>query len=138
MTPFFVLTERRSRLTLITSTQTKKAEVVCAAIIKMLKPYQDDLQTITYDNGKEFAYHEQVARKLNVDCFFANPYSSWERGLNENHNELIRQYLPKKIPFDGVTNAKVRKIQTKLNNRPKKVLGFKTPLEVYNQLRTVV
>lgn len=131
------LTERRSRLTLIASTQTKKANVVCAAIIKMLKPYQRDLQTITYDNGKEFACHEQVANDLNVSCYFANPYSSWERGLNENHNGLIRQYLPKKLSFDGVTNAKVRKIQEKLNNRPKKVLGFKTPLEVYNQLRTV-
>lgn len=132
------LTERRSRLTLIASTNTKKTNIVCDTIIDLLKPYQDDLQTITYDNGKEFAHHERVAEQLDVCCYFANPYSSWERGLNENHNGLIRQYLPKKLPFDDVTDAKVKRIQDKLNNRPKKILGFRTPLEVYNQLRSVV
>lgn len=131
------LTERCSRLTLIARTNTKKSDVVCAAIISLLKPYQRDLHTITYDNGKEFAHHEEVAHQLNTDCYFANPYSSWERGLNENHNGLIRQYLPKSLPFDKVTDAKVRKIQEKLNNRPKKILNYKTPLEVYNKLRTV-
>lgn len=131
------LTERRSRLTLIARTNTKKTDVVCNTIIKLLKPYQPDLRTITYDNGKEFAYHEKVAAQLNVDCYFANPYSSWERGLNENHNGLIRQYLPKRLPFNNVSHYKVMKIQEKLNNRPKKILNFKTPLEVYNQLRTV-
>ena len=130
------LTERRSRLTLIASTKNKKADVVCATIIKMLKPYRHDLQTITFDNGKEFAHHELISKQLDVDSYFANPYSSWERGLNENHNGLIRQYLPKKLPFGDVSDARVRQIQERLNNRPKKVLGFKTPIEIYNQLRS--
>jgi len=128
------LTERRSRLTLIASTKSKKAELVCSAIIKMLKPYGHDLQTITFDNGKEFAHHERISEQLGVSSYFANPYSSWERGLNENHNGLIRQYLPKKLPFDDVSDVRVRQIQERLNNRPKKVLGFKTPIEVYKQL----
>lgn len=92
------LTERRSRLTLIASTQTKKADVVCSAIIKMLKPYLHDLQTITLDNGKELAHHEVVFEQLDVSSYFAIPYSSWERGLNENHNGLIRQ-----IPTEETT-----------------------------------
>lgn len=61
----------------------------------MLNPYRDELHTITFDNGKEFAYHEQIAEALNVETYFAHPYHSWELGLNENHNGLIRQYLPK-------------------------------------------
>jgi hypothetical protein len=100
------LTERRRRLTLIASTNTKKGAIVCATIVDLLKPYQNDLHTITYDNGKEFADHEKVAESLRGSCYFANPYSSWERGLNENHNGLIRQYLPKKLPFDDVSNDK--------------------------------
>ena len=130
------LTERRSRLTLIASTNTKKSAVVCTAIVDLLRPYQNDLHTITYDNGKEFADHERIAESLDVSCYFANPYSSWERGLNENHNGLIRQYLPKKDPFNDVTDDKVTAIQDQLNNRPKKILDFRTPLEVYNQLRS--
>jgi IS30 family transposase len=80
--------------------------VASAAIINLLKPYQRDPHTITYDKGKEYAHHEDVAKQLSADCYFANPYSSLERGLNENHNGLIRQYLPKQLPFDRVTDAK--------------------------------
>ena len=128
------LTERYSRLTLIAKTNTKKASVVSQAIVKLLKPYQDQLKTITYDNGKEFAYHEEVAKQLNVSSYFTHPYSSWERGLNENHNGLIRQYLPKKEPFDNVSSEKICWIEKRLNNRPKKVLHFQTPKEVYTAM----
>ena len=105
-------------------------------LLRSLKPYRNDLHTITFDNGKEFADHELIPSQLDVSSYFANPYSSWERGLNENHNGLIRQYFPKKLPFDGVSDARVRQIQARLNKRPKKVLGFKTPIEIYNQLRS--
>lgn len=128
------LTERYSRLTLIAKTNTKKASIVSKAIIKLLKPYQEQLKTITYDNGKEFAYHDEVAKELSVSSYFTHPYSSWERGLNENHNGLIRQYLPKKEPFNDVSDEKIQWIEKRLNNRPKKVLHFQTPTEVYTAM----
>ena len=106
------------------------------AIIAMLKPYKKELRTITFDNGKEFAYHEKIAEALNVDTYFAHPYRSWERGLNENHNGLIRQYLPKDQPLDKVTKRQVVDIQTRLNQRPRKLLGFKTPEEVYAKMKS--
>jgi len=129
------LSERVSKLNLIAHVPTKHAEGVTAAIISMLKPYSNELHTITFDNGKEFAYHEQIAQALDVETYFAHPYCSWERGLNENHNGLVRQYLPKGQPLDKVTSQEVIDIQTKLNNRPRKLLGYKTPEEVYEAMK---
>jgi len=129
------LSERVSKLNLIAHVPTKHAEGVTEAIIAMLKPYKKELHTITFDNGKEFAYHEKIAEALNVETYFAHPYSSWERGLNENHNGLIRQYLPKDQPLDKVTKKEVADIQAKLNQRPRKLLGFKTPEEVYAKMK---
>jgi IS30 family transposase len=93
------------------------------------------LHTITFDNGKEFAYHAKLKKTLGVDNYFAHPYCSWERGLNENHNGLIRQYLPKGMALDKVTAKEIRVIQHKLSNRPRKLLGYKTPNEVYDAMR---
>lgn len=129
------LTERVSKLNLIAHVPSKHAEGVTEAIITMLEPYRNELHTITFDNGKEFAYHEQIADALEVDTYFAHPYHSWERGLNENHNGLIRQYLPKGQPLDKVTAKQVIDIQTKLNQRPRKLLGYKTPEEVYETMK---
>ena len=129
------LSERVSKLNLIAHVPTKHAEGVTEAIIAMLEPYKKELHTITFDNGKEFAYHEKIAKALNVDTYFAHPYRSWERGLNENHNGLIRQYLPKGQPLDKVTKKQVIDIQTRLNKRPRKLLGFKTPEEVYAKMK---
>jgi len=106
-------------------------------MIEMLTPYQDDLHTITFDNGKEFAFHERIAQALDVNAYFARPYHSWERGLNENHNGLIRQYLPKGQPLDKVTQKQVIDIQTRLNRRPRKSLDFRTPEEVYAEMALV-
>ena len=75
---------------------------------------------------------------MQVDTYFAHPYSSWERGLNENHNGLIRQYLPKGMPLDKVTKPQVIEIQNKLNDRPRKLLGFKTPNEVYQEMLVAI
>jgi len=113
----------------------KHAKDVTEAIISMLEPYSDELHTITFDNGKKFAYHEQIAQALKVDTYFAHPYQSWERGLNENHNGLILQYLPKGQPLDKVTTKQVTNIQTKLNQKPRKLLEFKTPEEVYEAMK---
>lgn len=129
------LSERVSKLNLIAHVPSKHADGVTQAIITMLEPYSNELHTITFDNGKEFAYHEQIAEALNVDTYFAHPYHSCERGLNENHNGLIRQYLPKDQPLDKVTTKQVEDIQTKLNQRPRKLLGYKTPEEVYDAMK---
>jgi len=125
------LTERVSKLNLIAHVASKHAEVVTQAMIAMLEPYQADLHTITFDNGKEFAFHKKLKERFGIETYFAHPYHSWERGLNENHNSLIRQYLPKDQPLDKVTCAQVLEIQTRLNQRPRKLLDFRTPEEVY-------
>jgi len=129
------LAERVSKKTLVAQVPSKHADVVTAAIIKLLKPEKAHLQTLTFDNGKEFAYHAQIKAALRVDNYFAHPYHSWERGLNENHNGLIRQYLPKGMALDKVTDDDVALIQNKLNTRPRKLLGYKTPNEVYEAMR---
>ena len=125
------LADRVSKKTLIAHVPSKHATVVTNAIIKLLLPEKEQLQTITFDNGKEFAYHAQIKDALGADNYFAHPYHSWERGLNENHNGLIRQYLPKGMALDKVTDEEIILIQNKLNNRPRKLLGYKTPNEVY-------
>ena len=81
------------------------------------------VKTITFDNGAEFAHHSQITEALGADIYFANPYSSWERGLNEHSNGLIRQYFPKGQDFTKVSKAQVQKVENLLNNRPRKVLG---------------
>ena len=129
------LAERVSKKTLIVAVPSKHAEVVKDAIIQLLLPEKQHLKTITFDNGKEFAYHAKIKEALEVDNYFAHPYSSWERGLNENHNGLIRQYLPKGMALDTVTPEEIALIQNKLNNRPRKLLGYKTPNEVYDAMR---
>lgn len=93
--------------------------------------------TLTSDNGKEFAYHQQVSKELGAAFFFANPYCSWERGTNENTNGLVRQYLPKGSDFATLTDHEVQLIADKLNHRPRKTLGFQTPQQVYEQLTNV-
>jgi IS30 family transposase len=129
------LAERVSKKTLIAHVPSKHAEVVKEAIIKLLKSEKAHLHTITFDNGKEFAYHAKLKKALGADNYFAHPYCSWERGLNENHNGLIRQYLPKGMALDKVTAKEIRIIQNKLNNRPRKLLDYKTPNEVYDAMR---
>lgn len=128
------IVDRVSKVTLIAKVPSKHAEGVTAATIKLLLPYSDFSQSITADNGKEFAGHEEVARALGVNFYFAHPYASWERGTNENTNGLIRQYVPKGCSFDGVTNKTAQRIMRKLNNRPRKGLGYKTPNEFLLEL----
>lgn len=129
------LAERVSKKTLIAQVASKHAEIVAAAIIGMLTSEKGHLHTITFDNGKEFAFHAKIKQALGVDNYFAHPYHSWERGLNENHNGLIRQYLPKGMTLDKVTDENIIAIQDKLNNRPRKLLNYKTPNEVYDAMR---
>jgi len=104
------------------------------ALLKRLEPLKNFVFTLTSDNGKEFANHQIVSKNLQADFYFAKPYHSWERGLNEHTNGLVRQYFRKSQPFDEVTPEDLMEVEILLNNRPRKVLNFATPLEVFTQL----
>jgi len=123
--------DRKSKFVLIKNVPTKEASVVMEALIEMIQPIKAITHTITSDNGKEFAYHKQISAVLDTNFYFANPYHSWERGLNEHTNGLIRQYLPKKSEFLNVSKDEIIMIQDRLNHRPRKVLKYKTPYEVF-------
>lgn len=122
--------DRHSKFTLLKKIGDKTAENVWQATVEQLGSLPFPVHTITYDNGKEFSGHQDIANDLNTQCFFATPYHSWERGLNEHTNGLVRQYLPKWFDFSDVTDDEIQAIEDKLNNRPRKVLQFKTPLEM--------
>lgn len=123
--------DRKSKFTLIKKVDSKQAKEVTKALIGMLLPLKPITKTITSDNGKEFSYHKEVSEAIEADFYFAHPYSSWERGLNEHTNGLIRQYLPKKTDFTQVHKEEIITIQNKLNHRPRKVLNYRTPYEVF-------
>jgi transposase, IS30 family len=128
------LVERKSGYTKMLRVMNKEAKGVTAAISSMLKPLRDQVLSITFDNGREFAGHETIAKSLKTDCYFADPYSSWQRGTNENTNGLIRQYFPKKCTdFTQVSDKEIAEVERKLNNRPRKRLGFKTPAQVFKE-----
>jgi IS30 family transposase len=105
----------------------KESEVVKQATISLLQNWKLYLFTITSDKGKEFAMHQDIAKALKINFYFANPYSPWERGANENLNGLIRQYIPKSTSFEKISNERIIEIQEKLNNRPRKRFNFETP-----------
>ena len=125
------LVERKTGFTLIRKVERKTAQQVGQAIIELLKPYRQQLHTITSDNGREFAGHEDIARQLQVDFYFAHPYASWERGTNENTNGLIRQYFPKNRDFTTITQEEINSAMERLNNRPRKRLGYQAPHQVF-------
>lgn len=124
------LVERSLRYTLVGRTASKDAEEVTAAICALMATLPLHLRlSLTLDNGKEFAKHEQLARDLGMDVYFAKPYHSWERGTNENTNGLIRRIHPKKSSFKGIGKQALKWIDCHLNDRPRKCLGWRTPRE---------
>ena len=125
------LAERKSRYVLAGHIRSKHAAGVTAVTTRLLSPHKDKCHTITLDNGKEFAEHESIATKLKADIYFAHPYSSWERGLNENSNGLLRQYFPKGMELTDISEEQVQWAVERLNHRPRKVLGYRTPHEVF-------
>lgn len=125
------LVERRSRFCLLRRVPNRSAEMIAAAASQKLRPVKDKVLTITSDNGSEFASHKKIALDLNADFFFADPYSAWQRGTNENTNGLVRQYIPKRSDFSVLSDQTVQLVEDRLNNRPRKALGFKTPNEVF-------
>lgn len=125
------LNERKSRYTLIGKVTRKTALAVSDAMISLLTPFTDCVHTLTTDNGKEFAQHERIAKEIDAKFYFAHPYSSWERGANENMNGVIRQFFPKKMRFEPITEKDVKFAMDSLNHRPRKCLNYKTPHEVF-------
>lgn len=125
------LVERKSKFIVACSVPDKSEQKVSEAIVDSLWKYKNRVHTITTDNGKEFAGHEKVSRKLKAEFYFTHPYSSWERGLNENSNGLLRQYYPKKTDLRNIRQSQIDPVLEKINNRPRKSLGYATPAEVF-------
>lgn len=130
------LVETESKYLEMKLLESKEAAPAADAIIECLGRHPQKARTLTTDNGKEFAGHKQVSARLSLGFYFAHPYHSWERGLNENTNGLIRQYFPKKTDFTKLTDAGVQEVMDALNNRPRKSLGYRTPREVFFGLET--
>ena len=129
-TAILTVVDRHSKFTRIKKLGRKTAENVRIAMKEVMSSLPYPVLTVTYDNGMEFAAHQDIAADLKAHCYFATPYHSWERGLNEHTNGLIRQYLPKSVDFKDVTDDEIQAIEDRLNDRPRKILGYKTPREV--------
>jgi IS30 family transposase len=127
------IVDRKSKLLRMKKVTRKTSTLVRQAICSELKGLT--VHTLTSDNGCEFAEHRKIAKSLGADFYFCHPYSSWERGLNENTNGLIRQFFPKQMKFDTITVEQIKHVEDKLNNRPRKSLGYQTPNEVYFNIK---
>jgi IS30 family transposase len=130
--------ERKTKFSRIGYVRNKRTDLVTKKLIEMLSPYQDTAYTITVDNGLEFASHKKNAKVLEVNVYFAHPYRSWERGLNENTNGLIRQYFPKKSSLVNVKERDIEFVEQRLNLRPRKSLCFNTPLESFLNIKVAL
>jgi IS30 family transposase len=126
------ITERKTGFLLMEKMEFgKQSEGLAKAAIRMLFAYKNTVHTITSDNGSEFAQHELISKKLNAGFYFAHPYSSWERGLNEYTNGLVRQYIIKGSNFDLYDHEYIKLIQNKINRRPREKLKFQTPSKIF-------
>jgi len=125
------IVDRKSMYLKLSLPVSKRSHIVANEMVRLLAPFKSKVHTITTDNGLEFAKHKTIAKKLKCDYYFCHPYSSWERGLNENINGLIRQYIPKGSSFENLTAKEIKRIEDRLNHRPRKSLGWKTPYEVF-------
>ena len=125
------LVERKTLYTIMVRLTGKRADLLAEAAVASMKSIKEKVKTITFDNGLEFADHEKIAKGLGADIYFAHPYASWERGINENTNGLIRQYFPKGTDFNEVTDDEVAAVMERLNNRPRKTRGCRSPNELF-------
>lgn len=126
------LVDRKTKFTLLAKMEGKYANQVPDLVEKCFARLPKEVKghTITFDNGKEFSQHQKITKKTGLRCYFATPYHSWERGLNEHHNGLVRQYCPKKSNLTHYSAEDIQYVENQLNNRPRKVLGYRTPREV--------
>lgn len=128
------IVDRKTKVVVLQLVPQAKAYETAMAMINRLSPIKSIVRTITTDNGKEFAQHQKVLQALKAQFFFAQPYHSWERGLNENTNGLVRLYFPKGTDFSKLDQQQVLAVEKKLNNRPRKTLGYRTPSEEFLRL----
>ncbi len=128
---FVTMVERKTLYTVVKRIESKHADITADALIESMMPFEDKVLTITLDNGKEFAQHERIGDSLNADVYFAHPYSSWERGINENTNGLLRRYFPKGTDFMTLSESEIQAAVDRLNHRPRKTRGYKTPYELF-------
>lgn len=126
---FVTLVERVSKVFLCMRVKNKTKDAVGRAIKKLLRPYQSLCKTITFDNGGEFAGHKKVSKKLKCSIYFAKPYSSWQRGLNENTNGLLRRYFPKGMAIATIPRQVIQDAVFRINTRPRKALNYLSPYE---------
>lgn len=124
------MVERQSRYLRLVRPGDRTSDATAEAIIRTLR--REVLEILTVDNGKECARHEHIAQQLKTEVYFAEPYSSWQRGSNEHINGMVRRYFPKGTDFSQISNAKIKTVENRLNNRPRKLLGYATPWEVYS------
>jgi len=124
------INDRSTGILFMSKVKSKEAKVIEERATELLKDWKPLIKTITSDNGKEFANHKSIAEKLEISFYFAKPYHSWERGANENLNGLVRQYFPKEMAFDNITEAQIKQVVDTLNNRPRKRFGYKAPNEI--------
>ena len=130
------IVERTSRYVMLVKLDGSNANTVLEGFTRRLCCVPESLRkTLTYDQGTEMALHETLAKRLRIDIFFCDPHSPWQRGSNENANGLIREYLPKGSNLNLVTHQQLTSIEYALNNRPRKILGFRTPAEVFADLK---
>ena len=125
------LVKRRSKYTVLPNVPHKTAAEVRAAVTRGLRPHKASVHTITYDNGRECSEHAEMVRALDATIYFAHPYASWERGVNETTNGLIRKFSPKDRDRTLASEQELSSVMNSLNHRPRKTLGFRTPHEVF-------
>ena len=126
------LVERKSGFAVLAKVLNKSAELVGRASEAKLKPLNSRVKTLTEDNGTEYAENQAIEEALGIQTYFADSYCSWQRGSNENFNGLLRQYIPKKLRMKTVTDEELTMIENRLNHRPRKRAGFKTPRELFH------
>ena len=125
--------DRASLYTVCSRVLSRSAQVVSQAILRLLRPFKARVKTLTFDNGSEFVKHEVLAHALEARTYFAHPYASWERGINENTNGLLRQFFPKPTDFRKVSWQQVKAAVDNLNNRPRKTRGYRTPNQLFHK-----
>lgn len=129
------LVERKTLYTVIRKLTGKRADLLAKEAVKVMQSMKDKVITITFDNGLVFSAHESIAKGLDAEIYFAHPYSSWERGINENTNGLIRQYFPKGTDFNHVDDDEIQFVMDRLNSRPRATRDFKSPNEMFLKQR---
>ena len=128
---FVTMVERKTLFTVVKRIESKHADITADALIASMMYLKASVHNITLDNGKEFAQHERIGNALDASVYFAHPYSSWERGINENTNGLLRRYFPKGTDFMMLSEEEIQTAVNKLNHRPRKTRGYKTPYELF-------